>query len=153
MDTPGLISRVAVLFRGQVDLIVGLNCLLPPGYKIETSDHGQTPHTIVQTPEGRHRLVDGGLEPDTIPTPAVQTVSPAATGGPQSGRGRGRKRASTTLQNGRTAKKSKQAMALEEEEDKLKKHIREIGLPLTFRDPTLGDGNCWYRAVCDQVQH
>lgn len=148
-----MVSRVSVLFRGQPDLIVGLNCLLPPDYSIETSDQGQSSGIIVKTPEGRHRLVDGRLELETIPTPSVQTLPSAAPGKPQSGRGRGRKRASQAPQNGQKAKKSKQELALEQEEDQLRKHIRETGLPLRFRAPTLGDGNCFYRAVCDQVHY
>ena len=35
IDTPGVISRVSVLFKGHQELIVGFNTFLPPGYKIE----------------------------------------------------------------------------------------------------------------------
>jgi len=34
IDTPGVIKRVSLLFRGHPDLIVGFNTFLPPGYKI-----------------------------------------------------------------------------------------------------------------------
>jgi histone deacetylase complex regulatory component SIN3 len=35
IDTPGVISRVSMLFKGHPELIVGFNTFLPPGYKIE----------------------------------------------------------------------------------------------------------------------
>ena len=37
IDTPGVISRVSALFKGHIELIVGFNTFLPPGYKIEVS--------------------------------------------------------------------------------------------------------------------
>ena len=39
IDTPGVIGRVSQLFRGHPELIVGFNTFLPPGYKIEVSQH------------------------------------------------------------------------------------------------------------------
>ena len=37
IDTPGVIERVSMLFRGQPSLIQGFNTFLPPGYRIECS--------------------------------------------------------------------------------------------------------------------
>ena len=39
IDTPGVINRVSVLFKGHPDLIVGFNTFLPPGYKIEVANN------------------------------------------------------------------------------------------------------------------
>merc|ERR1719434_564333 len=62
IDTPGVISRVSMLFKGHPELIVGFNTFLPPGYKIEVqtneqAGHQNLPHqlqslfqTIVHTP-------------------------------------------------------------------------------------------------------
>ena len=38
IDTPGVIHRVRVLFRGHRDLIWGFNTFLPPGFKIEIDE-------------------------------------------------------------------------------------------------------------------
>lgn len=35
LDTPGVIIRVATLFRGHSNLIVGFNAFLPHGYRID----------------------------------------------------------------------------------------------------------------------
>ena len=35
LDTPGVIKRVATLFHGREELIVGFNAFLPHGYRIE----------------------------------------------------------------------------------------------------------------------
>ena len=40
LDTPGVITRVASLFRGHADLIVGFNAFLPHGYKIDIDAAG-----------------------------------------------------------------------------------------------------------------
>ena len=48
IDTPGVISRVSMLFKGHPELIVGFNTFLPPGYKIE-----------VQTNEAQHPSIPG----------------------------------------------------------------------------------------------
>ena len=48
IDTPGVISRVSMLFKGHPELIVGFNTFLPPGYKIE-----------VQTNEAQHSSLPG----------------------------------------------------------------------------------------------
>ena len=61
---------------------------------------------------------------------------------------RGRKRTGAAAKNAPAAKKPRQT---EEGEDELQQHIRVLGLPFRFRDPTLGDGNCWFNACCDQV--
>ena len=62
---------------------------------------------------------------------------------------RGRKRAGAAAKNPSAAKKSRQFV--EAVEDELQRHIRTLGLPFRFRDPTLGDDNCWFNACCDQV--
>jgi len=38
VDTPGVIERVAKLFRGKNHLVLGLNRFLPYGYKISRED-------------------------------------------------------------------------------------------------------------------
>ena len=40
IDTPGVITRVSMLFRGRPDLISGFNTFLPNGYKIEVQQAG-----------------------------------------------------------------------------------------------------------------
>ena len=42
IDTPGVISRVSMLFKGHPELIVGFNNFLPPGYKIKVEMNEQT---------------------------------------------------------------------------------------------------------------
>ena len=58
IDTPGVISRVSMLFKGHPELIVGFNTFLPPGYKIEVQaaeslsinlPPGHQPHLQVTT--------------------------------------------------------------------------------------------------------
>ena len=58
--------------------------------------------------------------------------------------------AGAAAKNPSAAKKSRQSI-VEEGEDELQRHIRDLGIPFRFRDPTLGDGNCWLNACCDQV--
>ena len=41
---------------------------------------------------------------------------------------------------------------LDVDPDPLVEHIRDSGLPLKMRPPTLSDGNCWYDAVADQIR-
>ena len=90
IDTPGVISRVSMLFKGHPELIVGFNTFLPPGYKIEvqTNETGQGQsmaggghhlqqffQTIVHTPNGTHLMGNQGLVPQLIPTTSIQTLS------------------------------------------------------------------------------
>ena len=42
IDTPGVINRVSELFKGHVELIIGFNTFLPPGYKIELSSNAES---------------------------------------------------------------------------------------------------------------
>lgn len=55
LDTPGVIAKVSLLFRGHTDLIVGFNTFLPPGYRIEQMPHNNeiritTLQGVQQTP-------------------------------------------------------------------------------------------------------
>ncbi|PCH34038.1 hypothetical protein WOLCODRAFT_94711 [Wolfiporia cocos MD-104 SS10] len=53
IDTPGVINRVSMLFRGNPYLIQGFNTFLPPGYRIELSADPRNADTItVTTPSG-----------------------------------------------------------------------------------------------------
>jgi len=90
IDTPGVISRVSMLFKGHPELIVGFNTFLPPGYKIEvqTNDNQQGQavagtgghqiqsffQTIVHTPHGTHLMGNQGLLPQVIPTTSIQSM-------------------------------------------------------------------------------
>ena len=56
IDTPGVISRVSMLFKGHPELIVGFNTFLPPGYKIE-----------VQTNEAQHPSLPGHAHIHQVP--------------------------------------------------------------------------------------
>ena len=56
IDTPAVIERVTMLFRGHPDLILGFNTFLPPGYKIDLTEdmesiavHTTTPGGVVST--------------------------------------------------------------------------------------------------------
>ncbi|XP_054475157.1 paired amphipathic helix protein Sin3a-like [Anoplopoma fimbria] len=40
IDTRGVINKVGQLFAGHLDLIMGFNAFLPPGYKIQMSVAG-----------------------------------------------------------------------------------------------------------------
>ena len=60
MDAALLICRVSMLFRGDPVLLVGLNALLPPDHLIEMNGD----HLIVNTPDGRYRIVNGVLVPE-----------------------------------------------------------------------------------------
>jgi len=83
IDTPGVISRVSMLFKGHPELIVGFNTFLPPGYKIEvqTNESQQTNlgghahlqsifQTIVHTPHGSYMQGAQGMM-----GPAISTAS------------------------------------------------------------------------------
>lgn len=50
LDTPGVITRVASLFRGHADLIVGFNAFLPHGYKIDIDAAGNVRSVIIFYP-------------------------------------------------------------------------------------------------------
>merc|ERR1719410_20932 len=88
IDTPGVISRVSMLFKGHPELIVGFNTFLPPGYKIEvqTNDNNQGQNvpghhlqslfqTIVHTPHGTHMMGNHGIMGPVIPTTSIQSLS------------------------------------------------------------------------------
>ena len=87
IDTPGVISRVSMLFKGHPELIVGFNTFLPPGYKIEVQTNegpGQNMpghhiqsyfQTIVHTPHGTHMMGNHGLVPQVIPATSIHTIS------------------------------------------------------------------------------
>lgn len=53
LDTPGVIKRVANLFQGREELIVGFNAFLPHGYRIELGSD-----RIVRQSFSRHRISD-----------------------------------------------------------------------------------------------
>merc|ERR1719400_843751 len=90
IDTPGVISRVSMLFKGHPELIVGFNTFLPPGYKIEVQTNegpGQNMpghhiqsyfQTIVHTPHGTHMMGNHGLVPQVLPTSSIHTISPVS---------------------------------------------------------------------------
>jgi len=93
IDTPGVISRVSMLFKGHPELIVGFNTFLPPGYKIEVQTNegpGGQPmaghhipghsyfQTIVHTPHGTHMMGNHGLVPQVLPTSSIHTISPVS---------------------------------------------------------------------------
>merc|ERR1719410_1996563 len=90
IDTPGVISRVSMLFKGHPELIVGFNTFLPPGYKIEvqTNDNNQGQsisnmpatyfQTIVHTPHGTHMMGNHGLLPQVIPNTTGAMSSPVS---------------------------------------------------------------------------
>ena len=46
IDTPGVISRVSMLFKGHPELIVGFNIFIPPGYKMEDGQGKEALGTI-----------------------------------------------------------------------------------------------------------
>lgn len=53
IDTPGVIERVANLFKGHPVLVEGFNTFLPPGFNIVCSSDPKGPHNIrVITPSG-----------------------------------------------------------------------------------------------------
>jgi len=97
IDTPGVISRVSMLFKGHPELIVGFNTFLPPGYKIEVQANenlsvnmppGHQPHlqdffqTIVHTPHGTHMMGVGGHMGPVIPASQLAATLPGLqTGG------------------------------------------------------------------------
>ena len=61
IDTPGVIERVSMLFRGQPSLIQGFNTFLPPGYRIECSfDQHEGNVITVTTPNGTTTQTLGG---------------------------------------------------------------------------------------------
>ena len=61
IDTPGVIERVSMLFRGQPSLIQGFNTFLPPGYRIECSvDQNDANMITVTTPSGTTTQSLGG---------------------------------------------------------------------------------------------
>jgi len=91
IDTPGVISRVSMLFKGHPELIVGFNTFLPPGYKIEVQANenisvnmppGHQPHlqdffqTIVHTPHGTHMMGVGGHMGPVIPASQLAAQLP-----------------------------------------------------------------------------
>ncbi|EJC98663.1 uncharacterized protein FOMMEDRAFT_161494 [Fomitiporia mediterranea MF3/22] len=82
IDTPGVIERVSMLFRGHNDLIQGFNTFLPPGYRIEcTSNAQETTTTItVTTPAGTTTQSTENHQPPTNivsePSPAVSPPPP-----------------------------------------------------------------------------
>lgn len=62
IDTPGVIQRVSVLFRGHPELIGGFNTFLPPGYRIDISSDPRDGVIIVTTPDGViNQPTDGSL--------------------------------------------------------------------------------------------
>lgn len=73
IDTPGVIERVSMLFRGQPSLIQGFNTFLPPGYRIECSfDQHEGNVITVTTPNGTTTQTlsgGGGLIPPPPPPP------------------------------------------------------------------------------------
>ena len=86
----------------------------------------------------------------TATTPSQAPRRGTQSSGSKPTQPRGRKRAGAATKNAPAAKKSRQSI-VEEGEDELQRHIRDLGIPFRFRDPTLGDGNCWLNACCDQV--
>ena len=86
IDTPGVISRVSMLFKGHPELIVGFNTFLPPGYKIEVqtneqAGHQNLPHqlqslfqTIVHTPHGTHMMGNHGVMGPAMPATSIQSL-------------------------------------------------------------------------------
>ena len=81
IDTPGVIERVSMLFRGQPSLIQGFNTFLPPGYRIECSfDQHEGNVITVTTPNGTTTQTlsgGGGLGlPPSMPSPPGAYAQP-----------------------------------------------------------------------------
>jgi histone deacetylase complex regulatory component SIN3 len=56
---PGVIHRIALLFRGHDSLIKGFRAFLSPGYQFECSGSGEDTELVITTPSGdaiRHPL-------------------------------------------------------------------------------------------------
>ncbi|XP_065661588.1 paired amphipathic helix protein Sin3a isoform X2 [Hydra vulgaris] len=85
IDTPGVISRVSALFKGHIDLIVGFNTFLPPGYKIEVSlTDINTVNVCAPTGTTTHLISGSGLiaapnQPNLNKPPVVQSISHVST--------------------------------------------------------------------------
>lgn len=79
IDTPGVIDRVSLLFRGNPNLIQGFNTFLPPGYRIECSKDPHDPNPIkVTTPMGTTTSSDQPIQsriPER-PLPVYRTNDP-----------------------------------------------------------------------------
>ena len=56
-----------MMFNGHPEVILGINFVLPPGYKMEVGAVGDGHGIIVHTLAGRHRVGDPGLVPSDIP--------------------------------------------------------------------------------------
>ena len=80
ISTPGVIERVATLFRGHPNLIVGFNTFLPPGFRIEINSDQAGSYTIT-TPESsmqiNHFQPPPG-PPRDAPVPMQQSNGPPA---------------------------------------------------------------------------
>ena len=89
IDTPGVIERVSMLFRGQPSLIQGFNTFLPPGYRIECSmDQNDGNMITVTTPNGTTTQTLGGMVPRIVSRiPPGDVPSPGAPGMAMNGAG------------------------------------------------------------------
>ena len=126
----------------------GLVPVTSPDPSIQTSPVSRRQDADQSTQRGRGR----GRGRSTVCAETTRSTSsrPSGRGSAQQRGSRGKKRSGAAAKDAPAAKNSRQSVE-EEEEDELKQHIRVMGLPLRFRDPTLGDGNCWFNACCDQV--
>lgn len=67
IDTPGVISRVSNLFKGQLELIVGFITFLPPDYKIEV--HPNDANSVSYTTPHKTTLQKASLTGQSVHTP------------------------------------------------------------------------------------
>lgn len=77
LDTPGVIEKVSTLFRGHIDLIVGFNTFLPPGYRIEQNPHSNEIRiTTLQGPQQTQTTFTLAPTPDRPPAASSSEPDP-----------------------------------------------------------------------------
>lgn len=76
LDTPGVIDKVSLLFRGHTDLIIGFNTFLPPGYRIEQMPHNEIRITTLQGPQQNQTTTFALTQQPRPPTPPTQQQPP-----------------------------------------------------------------------------
>ncbi|KAI9452415.1 hypothetical protein BJY52DRAFT_913510 [Lactarius psammicola] len=75
IDTPGVLERVVMLFRGHPYLIEGFNTFLPVGYHIEVGSDSQLSEVVtITTPLGTIVLPTPGGYKNQIVSPAMKYV-------------------------------------------------------------------------------
>ncbi|TPX52735.1 hypothetical protein SeMB42_g01212 [Synchytrium endobioticum] len=81
IDTPGVIDRVATLFKGHAELITGFNTFLPQGYRIESTNDPLNP-IMVWANGDRYTPMElrqqaPPLPPSTGPNPPRPPIQPS----------------------------------------------------------------------------